>query len=316
MEQPLVSIIIPTYNYAHLIDQTLTCLLQQSYNNWEAIIIDDGSTDNTKVVVRNFSRDSRFVYYFQENSGLPAARNTGINIAKGKYIQFLDADDLISKEKLSKQVSYMESHPGIHISYTNALYFRYDNVNVTYGNRRLSQTPWIPKLHGKGINIIRNLVQRNMMPVNAALIKHDVFNIVGLQNESLKSLEDWEFWIRCALADLFFSYFEHLEAFALVRLHANSMSLNKIRMRDQELIFRDQIDLFINNNLLLERLQKEELKSLNEERKINTYRKLFLATGFFNKQNITEVYSKYGLYTLAKIYFKALNDFRKQRGNF
>lgn len=316
MDNPLVSIIIPTYNYGTLIAQTLQCILQQSYANWEIIIVDDGSLDNTKVIVEEFIHDSRFSYIFQENKGLPAARNTGISKARGKYIQLLDADDLISKEKLRLQVQYMENNLNVHISYTNAFYFKYDNVNQIFANRRMTQTPWIPKLHGEGINIVQNLVFRNIMPVNAALIRKDVFGVVGQQNEDLKSLEDWEFWMRCALANVFFSYVENKDAFALIRLHHSSMSLNKLRMIDQELVFREKIASFITGNTFLREDDKDKLRSINENKKIDTYRKLLITSGFFNKKTVQEIYSKYGLFTLLKVYIKALNDLRRQKGNF
>lgn len=311
---PIVSIIIPCYNYATLIHETLTCVLEQSYTNWEAIIVDDGSTDNTKAIVEAFTSDLRFIYIFQKNKGLPAARNTGLAKAKGKYIQFLDADDLISKEKLRLQVHYMEEHANVHISYTNAVYFKHGNVDETYATMEMTHTPWIPKLHSKGIKVVQELIARNIMPVNAPLIRYHIFEIVGQQNENLKSLEDWEFWFRCALCNFFFSYIENPKAFALIRVHPNSMSINKIRMINQELVLRENMkELVMTNSGLLDNNSKSILKNSIENKKIRTYRSLLIAQGFFNISTIKEIYSKHGLYNLLKIYIKALNDFRKQK---
>jgi len=316
MDKPLVSIIIPTYNYGALIGQTLQCVLQQSYSNWEVIIIDDGSTDNTRDIIQPFITDRRFSYYKQENKGLPAARNAGIEIAKGEYIQFLDADDLLSEEKIAIQVEYMEKHQWLHISYTNGLYFKEDNVHETYANRRMTQTSWIPKLNGKGIHLIMELVRRNIMPVNAALMKREVFSLIGLQNDTLKSLEDWEFWLRCAIGDLYFGYCDHHSSIALIRLHSESMSIDKMRMMSQELFLREKIDFLIQDSALLTSHQKDALTALNKQMKAFSYRKILLAKGFFNNQLIKEIYTKYGFSMLVTIYTKALNDLRRQKGKF
>lgn len=94
---PLVSIIIPCYNGEAFIENTLKNVSEQSYSNWECIIVDDGSKDDSKGVIQNFiANDSRFLYHFQENKGLSGSRNTGIDLCKGDYIYFLDADDLIA----------------------------------------------------------------------------------------------------------------------------------------------------------------------------------------------------------------------------
>ncbi|MFI5451274.1 glycosyltransferase family 2 protein [Pedobacter sp. UC225_61] len=316
MDKPLVSIIIPTYNYGALIGETLQCVLQQTYSNWEVIIIDDGSTDNTQDVIQPFIIDERFIYYKQENKGLPAARNAGINIAKGEYIQFLDADDLLSKEKIAIQVKYMQEREWLHISYTNGLYFKEKNVHETYANRRMTQSAWIPKLNGKGMNIITELVERNIMPVNSALLKREVFSLVGMQNDNLKSLEDWEFWLRCAFGNLSFGYCDDDNSISLIRLHFESMSIDKMRMMSQDLALRDKIDLMIRNSSLLTEHQKNTLTKVNEKKKALSYREIILSKGFLNVQLIKEIYTKYGFSMLITIYAKALNDSRRQRGKF
>src|ERR1700749_2632679 len=100
--ETLVSIIIPCYNYGAYLPSTLKSLQEQSFDRWECWVIDDGSTDDTREVVNNFSQsDPRFKYYHQENAGQPTARNTGLQKAHGFFIQFLDADDLLQKEKIN-----------------------------------------------------------------------------------------------------------------------------------------------------------------------------------------------------------------------
>jgi glycosyltransferase involved in cell wall biosynthesis len=107
----LVSIIVPCYNYGYFLPETLDSILAQSYTKWECIIVDDGSTDNTKDVATTYLiTDQRFRYIYQNNRGLSAARNTGIKLSKGSYIQFLDADDLLQEKKLESQICFLEQH--------------------------------------------------------------------------------------------------------------------------------------------------------------------------------------------------------------
>src|SRR5258708_7235502 len=114
----LVSVVIASHNYAHFIPQTLDSVLAQTYPNWECIVVDDGSTDNTREVVERYAdADQRIRYLWQENQRLAAARNRGIANSSGEYLQFLDADDLIEPGKFERQVGVLEHHPEIDIVY-------------------------------------------------------------------------------------------------------------------------------------------------------------------------------------------------------
>ncbi|OXA81459.1 glycosyltransferase family 2 protein [Flavobacterium frigidimaris] len=108
MNNPLVSIIIPTYNRANLITETLNSILMQSYENWECIVVDDGSTDNTKFIVDYYKeKDSRFQYHIRPKNrmgGGNAARNYGFELSKGEFIQWFDDDDLMDKNKIKKKL--------------------------------------------------------------------------------------------------------------------------------------------------------------------------------------------------------------------
>lgn len=105
----MVSIIIPAYNVQSYISDTIESIISQSYKNWELLIIDDGSTDNTKRVIEKYVElDNRIKYIYQQNKGCSAAKNLGYNLAKGKFIQYLDADDLLNSVKLEEQVSALQ----------------------------------------------------------------------------------------------------------------------------------------------------------------------------------------------------------------
>ena len=103
MPNPTVSVVIPAYNYAHFVGEAIESVLAQTYEDFEVLVIDDGSTDNTREVVQAYvDKDNRVRYVYKDNAGLSAARNTGIEIATGAYIAFLDADDLWTCEKLER----------------------------------------------------------------------------------------------------------------------------------------------------------------------------------------------------------------------
>jgi len=115
---PIVSIIIPAYNAEKYIAESIRSILAQSYENWELIVVNDGSIDSTTKVVASFD-DSRIWIVEQKNSGVSAARNTGIDLAKGKYITFLDADDTIPNYSIEDRVMYLET---------------YDNIDAVHGS--------------------------------------------------------------------------------------------------------------------------------------------------------------------------------------
>ena len=113
IEQPLVSVIVPTYNYAQFIGDAIESVINQTWQTWEMLIIDDGSTDNTKSVVQSYvSKDCRITYFaIAQNSGRVAvARNYGISKSKGKYIAFLDSDDWWKPNKIEKQIELLENN--------------------------------------------------------------------------------------------------------------------------------------------------------------------------------------------------------------
>lgn len=107
MSKPLISIVMPTYNRAHTIQNSINSILDQTYTNWELLIIDDGSIDNTKEIIQPFLKDKRIQYDYQENQGECIARNEGMKKSKGEYIAFLDSDDKFLPKKLEIQLNEM-----------------------------------------------------------------------------------------------------------------------------------------------------------------------------------------------------------------
>lgn len=234
---PLVSIIVPAYNYGHLIDQTLSDLLLQTWQNWECIVVDDGSKDNTAEVVKSFcDRDSRFIYHYKNNAGLSAARNTGIALAKGQFIQLQDADDLLEHRKLEVQLALFKSQPKADIVYSEVRYFRTSHPNERRFTMDESNIPWNVGLSSdRHEELSCSLMHRNIMAVNCPLIKKEVFDEIGPFDISLKSVEDWEYWCRCVIKGKYFLFDPSEDSFALVRMHDGSMSTNLIKMTEASL---------------------------------------------------------------------------------
>jgi len=241
----LVSIIIPCYNYAHILPQTLDSVLKQTYGQWECIIVDDGSKDNTKEVVHQYiTNDSRFKYKYQENKGPNAARNIALLQCNGSFIQFLDADDLLESKKLEIHVNYLKEHSQVDIVYSEARYFTSQEPSLrlySIYSKPGEDKPWMPKVSGKGEDILIPLLNKNIMVNSSPLLRKTIVDKVGLSDEELWQAEDWHFWIKCALAGAYFQYINHSKTLVLIRFHPFSNSTDRWKMFFSELIMRNKI---------------------------------------------------------------------------
>lgn len=226
MEQtPLVSIIVPCYNYAHFLNETIACLIDQSLHNWECLLIDDGSTDDTESICTQWTKkDPRIFYFKKENGGLSSARNYGLCKANGLYIQFLDADDLIQKEKLLYQVSQLEQNKTFDVVYSSFLFLN---------EKKEFQVPTKHSIKPKAKDIFQSFIQEwekgFMIPIHSFLFKKDLLTKVQGFNEMLVTHEDLELHLKIAL--LRPNYYCYNEAFAIYRIHNQSMSRNYTKMQ-------------------------------------------------------------------------------------
>lgn len=234
IENPLVSIVIPCYNYAHLLPDSLNSILRQTYSDWECLVIDDGSTDNTEEVVLSFSeKDVRIKYFYQSNSGPSKARNRGINLSKGEFIQFLDADDLLENRKLEVQSSILKDNTIYDIVYSGMNYFSSGDPTLLFNNSLLNKDnnrSWMKKVSGSGDLLIRCLLRENIMVINSPLVRKSVFEKTGYFDEQLKYNEDWELWTRCAINNIVFLFNDAPDTNALVRIHSSSYSAERFKM--------------------------------------------------------------------------------------
>jgi glycosyltransferase involved in cell wall biosynthesis len=213
-----ISIIIPIYNQEKYICETIDCLLNQTFQDWECIIINDGSTDSTEEIVRKtIIGDSRFKYIFQQNKGLPGARNAGIKLSEGDYIVFLDSDDLLSNLMLQITSEYLDNNKEIAI--VSGAWDYIDEKGRTISSKLGP---------AKSDDYRKDLLFENLFPIHVALLRKEVILKIGGFDESLISHEDWDFWLRAAFSGFKFSSIEPIVAH--YRKHQNCMSLNNERM--------------------------------------------------------------------------------------
>jgi len=186
--KPLISVVIPAYNKADLIRETIESVIAQTYSNFEIIFVDDGSTDNTSEIVKSI-KDNRLKYYYQTNSGLPAKpRNKGVELSNGEYIAFLDHDDLWIKNKLEKQIAVIKKDSKIALVSTNAIFIL---------NDKKTNTPLIKKLKSGYFND-RDFLPEIKVIQSTVLMKRSVFVSMGGFKEDidLKAREDYDLWLR------------------------------------------------------------------------------------------------------------------------
>ena len=183
MNSPKVSIIVPCYNQAHFLNDSLQSVLNQIFDGWECIIVNDGSPDNTEEVAQKWSaKDARFKYVKKPNGGLSSARNAGIAISRGDFILPLDADDLIHSDYLQKLLPVIENNDAIEVVSCYSIFFRNTIDNVVNTRKPTGTT-------------IDALLYENMI-MATSLYRKESWNRVGGYDESMKDgFEDWDFWI-------------------------------------------------------------------------------------------------------------------------
>ncbi len=226
--QPLVSIIIPAYNCAGLISQTLDSVFAQDYSNFEIIIVNDGSTDKTAEVVDEYIRRSgseKIKYYYQANGGVSAGRATGILTAKGKYIALLDADDLWTKDKLTKTVAFLESHPEAGMVFSDMEEFSEDGqLKDSYlkTRKRYRQIEAHPQPVPDAFEM---LLEECVILPSTAVMPLSVLNKVGSFNPKLRICEDIDVWTRISLE---YPIYCLLEPLVQRRIHDGNMSNDRL----------------------------------------------------------------------------------------
>lgn len=186
--EPKVSIIIPTHNRKEMLLEAVRSVRQQTFADFELIIVDDGSDDGTDAVLADLKADSRIRYFWQDHAGVASARNHGIKESRAHWIVFLDSDDLWLPDKLSKQWDYVQQNPGVKICQTEEIWMRH-GVRVNSGLRHKKHSGWI----------FSQCLPLCIVSPSAVMIERSVFTTCGTFDEALPACEDYDLWLRVAL---------------------------------------------------------------------------------------------------------------------
>lgn len=179
----MVSVIIPTYNRGWVLREAIDSVLAQDFKDFELIVVDDGSTDNTGEIIDSYDQD--LIVLRQSNKGVSAARNRGIAAAAGRLVAFLDSDDLWLPRKLSSQVDFFNSNPAALINQTEEIWIR-NGVRV---NPKIRHHKFSGMIFEQSLGLC-------LVSPSAVMIKRSLFDEVGLFDEDLPACEDYDLWLR------------------------------------------------------------------------------------------------------------------------
>lgn len=216
-KQPKISIIIPCYNQALFLSESLESVISQTLTDWECIVVNDGSTDNSLSIANEYAlRDPRIKTVSQENSGPSAARNHGVQESHGEYILFLDGDNVIAPTYLARGFEYLETHPACTLYYSKLQY-----IGKRCGAFDICYTSY------------KDLLAENSIDCTCLIHRND-FDRVGGFDEIMKGYEDWEFFIRLLYKNKI--VFQDAEVLFYYRIHDTQNSVNaQAKKREEEL---------------------------------------------------------------------------------
>lgn len=240
-QEPLISVIIPCYNYATYISEAIESIRAQTYSNWEIIVVDDGSTDNTADVVAEYVLldPNRIKYYYQVNQGPSVARNIGIALTQGEYIQLLDADDYIANTKFEIQVSLLAANPDASLLYGDTYNFMHspNNLSRVFTKFMLRMAP----VSGQGRDLALHMAYDNIFLIGSPLFKRSMALSAGQFNHTIFTFEDWNFWYKAVLEGVRFIYDNRAGTEFYVRTHGNNTTGNQYKMWKYKIYARQEI---------------------------------------------------------------------------
>lgn len=279
---PKVSIIIPCYNQDKFLDATLNSVYQQAYTDWECLMMDDGSTDNTREICKSWQeKDGRFKYFHKENEGVNKTRNLGLDAASGEWIQFLDADDLLKKEKLTKSLLYADQYNLIITDFE--MLNDYETIEP-FCNLQKYEMNYENLLAGWDVDF--------NLPIHCSIIHSQLVGETRFKT-SLKAKEDWIFWLEIFQKKNIKTYFlperlaiyrsndegasKNFRSVYLDQMEANRFVYEHSDERSREILFRKLNKmLFTLNNTNFD--QKNYIRKLQSTKILKAYlsiRKIF-----------------------------------------
>lgn len=268
----LVSIIIPVYNQEQYIAETLNSVLHQSYTNWECILVNDGSLDDSVTVIRQYTaQDSRFHFLDSKNKGVSNARNLALQQVKGDFILFLDGDDLIHPEKLQLAISNFEQNTNLSIVFNTTNYFQDTIENVLFAIQLETE---LVNFNG----ILLYWGEKITIPIHSAIIKKSLLEGIEFNCE-LTAQEDWLVWLRLfknnpkvLVLDEVLSYYRkhntsRTQTVSLKEDHFKALKIfaNYIDVEDYKLLLLHQVKRYYNKSY-------DSIYKLNAIKESKTYR--------------------------------------------
>jgi glycosyltransferase involved in cell wall biosynthesis len=224
---PKVSVIIPTYNRADMLGDAIQSVISQTYQDWEMVIVDDGSTDNTEELVKEI-KEPRINYIFQENKGQPGARNTGIRNACGEYITFLDSDDLFMPYKLGSQVTMLDEN--MDTGWIGGGYFEVDRqLNIIR-----EMQPWLTQ---PNLDLKEWLFHCSTLP-STVMIRREWLIKSGLFDEQFKANEDWDLFLRLSYMGCQMAW--RKEPLCKYRIHSGNLIKDVLLMKSGMIMMLDK----------------------------------------------------------------------------
>jgi len=269
---PLVSVIIPAYNASNWIAETISSVIAQDFIKYEIIVVNDGSTDDTEAVVARFKEKVQCIYKL--NGGQASARNVGIRAARGKYLAFVDADDLWTKDKLGLQVELLAATDAAWV-YSDAFAFDGRSGRILYKLSRM--------LRQYDGDILKPLFLSDFIPSPTPVIRRSVFEKAGLFNgkNNMRNREDWDMWLRIAAI---YPVALIPQPLAYYRVHSTSVTGGEdsfIKMQSclavvEEAVLREPIRLESLKNLALSHVYIGMGRSLAMRGQTASARRMFL----------------------------------------
>lgn len=247
MGTPRVSVILPCYNGARWVGQAIESVLAQTYRDFELIIIDDGSTDNSKEIIASYLHDKRVHYIYQQNKGFSAALNRGIKESNGNLIGFIGHDDMWMPNKLEVQAKYFSEHKDVDLIHSN--YCSIDSKGRIIGVCHF----YIPNFSSRR-KLIEHLFINNFIGFETALVKRRCFDEVGLFDERMVGFSDHDMWLRIA-GKFNIAYVD----LPLVKKREHELQLSKTRIEEE---LKDEFLMVIKAISLYPFLKKAERKKL------------------------------------------------------
>lgn len=270
-----VSVIIPTYQSEAYISQAIESVLKQSYKDFEIIIVDDGSKDNTDKILKTYSSNNFIKMIFQKNQGPSTARNRGINESSGEYIAFLDSDDIWLPDKLEKQIKVMENDPLIGLVYSDTYFFDSEKI--------WPKTSFRFQIPGKG-SVFNTLFVENFIPLLTVIIRRTCMDANNLFNSEFEPAEDYDLWLRVS-QKMKIAYVN--EPLAKYRVHPKQASSKAEKMLSNLIRMKENI---IEDGTVREKLSDEALEK-GYYKLLIRYGKILVSHG--RKEEARVVLSKY-----------------------